>query len=61
MSGPSPYPEDSGPFDAAAETADGEKVFTADDGVDHEADEEDPLEQGDDDGDDEASVSATEA
>lgn len=50
MSGPSPYPEDSGPFDAAAQTPPGEKVFTADDGIDHEAGETDPLEQGDESG-----------
>jgi hypothetical protein len=28
---PSPYPEDKGPFDAAAATPEGEKTFTADD------------------------------
>lgn len=49
MSDPQTYPEDSGPFDAAAEAPAGDKVFTADDGVDHEADEADPLEEGDDD------------
>lgn len=47
MTDPRTYPEDSGPFDAAAEVPEGEKVFTADDGVDHEAGEADPLEEGD--------------
>ncbi|MFJ2369316.1 hypothetical protein [Microbacterium sp. NPDC087665] len=52
MSDPQTYPDDSGPFDAAAATAPGEKVFTADDGEDHDADDRegeelDPLEQGD--------------
>lgn len=52
MSDPQTYPDDSGPFDAAAATTPGEKVFTADDGEDHDADDRegeelDPLEQGD--------------
>lgn len=51
MSDPRSYPEDSGPFDPAAEAATeapaDDKVFTADDGVDHEAGEADPLEAGD--------------
>ncbi|MDQ0728332.1 hypothetical protein [Microbacterium sp. W4I20] len=51
MTDPQTYPEDSGPFDAAAEAAvetpQDEKVFTADDGVDHEKGETDPLEEGD--------------
>lgn len=48
MSDPRSYPEDQGPFDAAAETPAGEKVFTADDETDDDADDGlDPLEQGD--------------
>lgn len=51
MSDPRTYPEDSGPFDAAAEAAtetpSDEKVFTSDDGIDHEDGETDPLEEGD--------------
>ncbi len=52
MSDPRSYPEDQGPFDAAAETPAGEKVFTAeddthDDDTDDDADGLDPLEQGD--------------
>ncbi|MFS0894150.1 hypothetical protein [Microbacterium sp. 179-I 3D3 NHS] len=31
MTDPSPYPQDKGPFDAAAATPEGEKSFTADD------------------------------
>lgn len=48
MSDPRSYPEDQGPFDAAAETPAGEKVFTADDDThDDDTDGLDPLEQGD--------------
>jgi len=52
MSEPRSYPEDQGPFDAAAATPAGEKVFTADDDThdddtDADADGLDPLEQGD--------------
>jgi hypothetical protein len=47
MSDPRSYPEDQGPFDAAAEAPDDEKVFTADDGADDDGDGLDPLEQGD--------------
>lgn len=47
MPAPRSYPEDQGPFDAAAETPAGEKVFTADDGADDDSDGLDPLEQGD--------------
>ncbi|KJQ56124.1 hypothetical protein [Microbacterium sp. SA39] len=51
MTNPLSYPEDSGPFDAAAEAAaetpGDDKVFTADDGIDHEAGETDPLEEED--------------
>lgn len=52
MSDPQTYPDDKGPFDAAAATAPGDKVFTADDGDDHDSGDHegeglDPLEQGD--------------
>ncbi|WP_435747150.1 hypothetical protein [Microbacterium sp. PMB16] len=51
MTDPRTYPEDSGPFDAAAEAAtdkpQDDKVFTADDGVDHEEGETDELEEAD--------------
>lgn len=36
MSDPRSYPEDRGPFDAAAAVPDGEKVFTADDPATHD-------------------------
>ena len=36
MNGPRSYPEDHGPFDAAAAAPDGEKVFTADDPATHD-------------------------
>lgn len=63
MSDPRSYPEDQGPFDAAAEAEPGDKTFTADDpaapdAVQYDADiqdadrglsdEPDELEQGDD-------------
>ncbi|MFK3835415.1 MULTISPECIES: hypothetical protein [Microbacterium] len=54
MSDPKAYPDDSGPYDAAAdaaaEPADDGKVFTADEGSDHGAPhdgEQDPLDQSD--------------
>lgn len=44
-SGPSSYPDDSGPYDAAAdaaaEPADDGKVFTADQGADHDSPHDD--------------------
>lgn len=36
MSEPRSYPEDQGPFDAAAAVPDGDKVFTADDPATHD-------------------------
>lgn len=51
MTGPRTYPEDSGPFDAAAEAAtetpSDDKVFTSDDGIDRQDGETDPLEEAD--------------
>ena len=49
-SGPTSYPDDEhGPYDAAADAAaapaDDGKVFTADDGEDHDGDDRDALDQ----------------
>jgi hypothetical protein len=51
MANPLSYPDDHGPFDAAAEaeaeTPEDDKVFTADDDAHHEDDDSDALDQSD--------------